>query len=117
MCSIILEQFIILQPRLGSMLGGTLVQIIGNNIKFQEGVTYTCLFDKTEVEGMYLTQSGVDMILCVSPVLRSMGRIKFSLSYSNPLINMQKTILVNDTFFSCKSVIILSMCNYVAMYV
>lgn len=97
-----------LQPRLGSMLGGTFIQLIGNNIKFQEGATYTCLFDQTEVEGMYL---GEDKVLCISPILRRMGRIKFSLSVSDPLISTQKTILLNDTFFSCKSIIVI--CKYI----
>ena len=85
------------------MLGGTFVQLIGNNIKFDENTTYSCLFDNIEVEGVYFTQSGLDQILCVSPPLKRTGRINFALSHSNSQISMQKTILVNDTFFSCKS--------------
>ena len=47
-----------MQPRLGSMLGSTLIQLIGNNINFDEGLAYTCLFDETEeVEGIYFTHS------------------------------------------------------------
>ena len=95
-----------MQPRLGSMLGGTLLQIIGSNINFDEELTYTCLFDETEeVEGVYFMQSGVKQILCVSPLLRRTGRINFALSYSDPQVSTQ-TVLANDTFFSCECIVV-----------
>ena len=97
-----LEKFVALQPRHGSMLGGTLIQLVGNNIKFDERAVYTCLFDDIEVEAMYLEQSSTQQILCVSPQLKRTGRVKFAISYINPSISTQKSILVNDTFFSCK---------------
>ena len=96
------EKFIILQPRLGNILGGTLIQLIGIGIKFNEKTTYICVFDDTEVEGMYVTQSGLEQILCMSPMLRRIGRIKFALSYSNVINGIQKSILVNDIFYSCE---------------
>ena len=83
------------------MLGGTLIQLTGNNFDFDETTIYTCQFDDVEVEGMYLTQSGKDQILCVSPQFRGTGRINFAISYSNSSISTQKSILVQDTFFSC----------------
>ena len=97
------------------MLGGTLIQLTGNNIKFDESATYTCLFDDIEVEGMYFTQSGVDQILCVSPVLKQTGRIDFAIGYSSSPISTQRNILINDTFFSCKCAH--KFYNYVRMYV
>ena len=112
-----LEQFIVLTPRVGSMLGGTLIQVIGNNIKFTEAATYTCLFDNTKVEAVYILQSGKKQILCVSPPLKRVGRIRFALSYSNPLNNMQKVVLANDTFFSCKYIRNCHLRTYVCMYV
>ena len=96
-----LEQFVVIQPRLGTMLGGTLLQLTGNNINFEETAIYTCHFDDIEVEGMYLTQSGQDQILCVSPQFRHTGRIKFAVSYSDSPTSTQRSMLVNDTFFSC----------------
>ena len=81
------------------MMGGTLVQITGNNINFDSSVTYSCIFDETVVEATYYTQPGVDTILCVSPLLTLTGRIEFALSYSDPL-NEQRTVVVKDTFFS-----------------
>ena len=96
-----LEQFVVIQPRLGSMLGGTLLEVTGNNINFDETATYTCQFDDLEVEGMYLARSGTGKILCVSPQLRRTGRINFAVSYSNSTTGTQKSILVTDTFFSC----------------
>ena len=94
-----------MQPCLGSMLGGTLIQLIGNSINFDEALSYTCLFDETEeVEGVYFIQSSVKQILCVSPLLRRTGRVNFALSYSDPQVSMQKTVLANDTFFSCKCI-------------
>ena len=83
------------------MLGGTLLQLTGNNINFEETATYTCQFDDLEVEGMYLTQSGQDQILCVSPQFKHTGRINFAVSYSDSPTSTQKSILVTDTFFSC----------------
>lgn len=97
---IILDQSISLQPNFGSVLGGTVIQLIGNNIRFNEGATYTCLFDETEVEGMYITQSGIDKILCVTPLLKRVGMVEFSLHYSLPTC-LENISLVNDTFFSC----------------
>ena len=102
---IALDQSIVLEPSSGSMLGGTLIQIIGNNISFDEELTYTCLFDETEEEGVYFMQSGVEQILCVSPLLRRIGRINFTLSYSYPQVSMQKTILATETFTSCKCIV------------
>ena len=99
---LVLERFVVLQPRHGSMLGGTLIQLIGHNIKFDERAVYTCLFDDIEVEGVYLQQSSTQQILCVSPQLKRTGRVKFAISYTNPSVSTQKSILVNDTFFSCK---------------
>ena len=61
------------------------------------------MFDEIEVEAMYFTESGTDRIICVSPLLGRVGRIKFVLSFSDPQITAQKTVLVEDTFFSCKS--------------
>ena len=104
---IALDQSIVLEPSSGSMLGGTLIQIIGNNISFDEELTYTCLFDETEeAEGVYFMQSGVEQILCVSPLLRRIGRINFTLSYSNPQDGTQKAILATDTFISCKCIVV-----------
>ena len=80
------------------MLGGTLIQLTGNNIKFNEQTTYTCLFDDTEVEGMYIAESGLEQIVCISPILQHIGRINFALKYSSMITG----ILVNDTFYSCK---------------
>jgi len=108
--SIVLENFIVLQPRLGSMLGGTFIQLIGNNIKFDERLTYTCVFDEIEVEAMYFTESGIDRIICISPVLGRVGRIRFALSYSDPQITTQKIVLVEDTFFSCKLLLCMHSC-------
>ena len=85
------------------MLGGTFIQVTGNNIKFSNRVNYTCMFDETEVKGIYFTQfDDVDKILCVSPLLRRIGKIEFTIKYSDPLISIQKTVLVKDTFLSCK---------------
>ena len=96
-----------MQPRLGSMLGGTLIQLIGNNINFDEALSYTCLFDETEeVEGVYFIQSSVKQILCVSPLLRRTGRVNFALGYSDPQVSTQKIVLANDTFFSCKCIVV-----------
>ena len=96
-----LEQFVVIQPRIGSMLGGTLIQLTGNNVDFDETAIYTCQFDDIEVEGMYLTQSGTDQVLCVSPQFRGTGRMNFAVSYSNSSTSSQKSILANDNFFSC----------------
>ena len=97
----VLEQFVVIQPRIGSMLGGTLIQLTGNNIDFDETAIYTCQFDDVEVEGMYLKQSGKDQVLCVSPQFRGTGRVNFAVSYSNSSTSTQKSILANDSFFSC----------------
>ncbi len=104
--SAVIGQFIVLQPRFGSILGGTFIQVIGRNIRFKQGVNfnYTCKFDKTEVQGIFNNQSGVDKILCVSPILSHIGNISFTLSYSDTqLNNTEKTVLKSDTFLSCKS--------------
>ena len=93
------------------MLGGTLIQLIGNNVKFDVKATYTCLFDNTEVQGMYIAQSDVEQILCISPLLQHIGQINFALRYSSPLIGTQKSILINDIFYSCKCVRIMYICR------
>lgn len=102
-------QFIVLQPRVGSILGGTFIQVIGSNIKFSETTTYTCEFDEksqmTKVTGIYFIdkRSGVHKILCVSPPLKRIGEINFTISYPDPLNKTQSIKLANDTFLSCKS--------------
>ena len=92
-----------MQPRLGSMLGGTLIQLIGSNINFDEALNYTCLFDETEeVEGIYFAHSCGKKILCVSPLLRRTGIVNVAVSSYDPQVSTQKTLLATDTFFSCK---------------
>ena len=96
-----------MQPRLGSMLGGTLIQIIENTINFDERLNYTCLFDETEeVEGVYFMHSGIKQILCVSPLLRRTGRVNVALSSYDPQVSTQKILLATDTFFSCKCIVV-----------
>ena len=94
------EKFVILQPRFGNMLGGTLIQLTGNNVRFDEQTTYTCLFDNEEVEALYIGNHDLQLILCVSPLLQRIGRVNFALNCSNNYT--QQDILANDIFYSCK---------------
>ena len=86
------------------MLGSTFIQVIGNNIEFNNRLEYYCRFDETEIQGVHFkkSESSVNKILCVSPPLRRIGRIKFTLSYSDPPNNERQTV-ATDTYFSCKS--------------
>ena len=86
-------QFIELQPRSGSVLGGTFIQVVGIMLRGN----YTCKFDEKKVKGFYyFSGKGQPKVLCVSPILSRVGRINFTLSYSD-----NNTVLKRDTFLSC----------------
>ncbi|XP_065905349.1 sushi domain-containing protein 2-like isoform X2 [Dysidea avara] len=80
-------RFIVIQPRYGNILGGTVIQVIGSNIEFYEHHIYQCHFDGTEVPGAYVASLG--HVICISPSLRDQGTVNFCLSISSPLSTSQ----------------------------
>jgi len=61
-------------PRLGTVLGGTPIQLSGPC--FDEDDNITCLFNSKSVEGKYLDKN---VALCVSPQFEMIGRITLRL--------------------------------------
>ena len=88
-------RFIVIQPRYGNILGGTVIQVIGSNIEFYEHHIYQCHFDGTEVPGAYVASLG--HVICISPSLRDQGTVNFCLSISSPLSTSQHC----TQYYSC----------------
>ena len=109
-CCFLSVKFIVIQPRFGSILGGTAIQVIGNNLRFNDYHNYNCHFDGVEVPGAYVASLG--HIICTTPPMRKPGRINFCLSISSSLSTVSSQYC--DQFFSCMwfSIFDISCCLY-----
>ena len=91
---IVFVDSISLFPRYGNVLGGTAVQVFGPCFDEYADRNITCSFGGIEVAGVYVDK---DTVICVSPALRTLGRVDFTLDISGTTIKDHKT-----TFYSCK---------------
>lgn len=76
------------------MLGGTGVVVSGTQLFIREDDDIQCIFDGTEVRGIYLDEQN---ILCVSPLLSQTGRLPFQIT-----INGSISFTGESIFTSCK---------------
>jgi len=61
-------------PKLGTVLGGTPIQLSGPCLEEDDNIT--CLFNDISVEGKYMDRN---LALCVSPQFQMIGRIMLRL--------------------------------------
>ena len=64
-----------LLPRLGTVLGGTPIRLLGPC--FEEDDNITCQFNDITVEGKYINE---DLSLCVSPEIQIVGQVMLHLT-------------------------------------
>ena len=62
-------------PRLGTVLGGTPIRLLGPC--FEEDDNITCQFNDITVEGDYINE---DLALCVSPEIQIVGQVLLRLT-------------------------------------
>ena len=72
-------------PSVGNVLGGTPVVVSGpcvQDVQDASDVAVTCTFDNVSVEGEYLMNQS--QFLCITPQLQTIGRIPFTLEFTQP---------------------------------
>ena len=82
-------------PRYGNVLGGTAVQVFGPCFDAYADHNIMCSFDGIEVPAIYVDK---DSVICISPALRTLGKVDFALIISGTTTRFKKT-----TFYSCKN--------------
>lgn len=95
--SLLTTGIITLNPRYGNMLGGSSILVSGPYFTVQEEDQITCLFNDTEVDGIFVNNQ---QVLCVSPTLSQTGRVPFQLLVTGETEFIGQSVFVSGKFRS-----------------